>query len=191
MIELSSILSSELTILPQDESLILSNFENRAVKKNQILLEAGKRCTEMYFVKSGYLRVYSLSNGMETTLWIAGGGAFITSLSSFIFEMPNNWYIQTVTYCELEVISRQDHFDLLKECPKWMEFDIILLSKSFAMLEERMFHQLYTNSTERLQKLQSNNPDLFKHVPLQYIASSLGITPETLSRIRKKVNLIS
>ena len=188
MIELSSILTSELTIPPQDLSLILSNFGSKSVKRNSTLLEMGKRCSEMYFVKSGYLRVYSLADGLETTLWIAGSGTFITSLSSFIFEMPNNWYIQTVSDCELEVITRQDHFDLLKACPKWMEFDIILLSKSFAMLEERMFHHLHTNSTERLEKLQSSNPDLFKYVPLQHIASLLGITPETLSRIRNKMN---
>ena len=187
MKELSSVLSSELKISDEDLALILSNFDEMAAKKNEFLLEAGKRCTEMYFVKSGYLRVYSLSNGMETTLWIAGSGSFITSLSSFIFELPNNWYIQTVTDCELEVIPRENHFNLLKSCSKWMEFDIVLLSKSFAMLEERMFHHLYTNSTERVQKLQLSNPDLFKHVPLQQIASLLGITPETLSRIRKKL----
>jgi CRP-like cAMP-binding protein len=187
MIELPSILSSELSMSQVDVSMICDKFIHRSVKKNEVLLEAGKKCYEMYFVKSGFLRVYSLSRGMETTLWIAGSGAFITSLSSFIFEKPNNWYIQTVTDCEMEVIKRQDHFELLRTCPKWMEFDIILLSKSFAMLEERMFHHLYTTTTERVQKLQLSNPDLFKFIPLQHIASLLGMTPETLSRIRKKL----
>lgn len=187
MNDLASILTSKLNISNDDLSLILNNFESRKVLKNEFLLEPGKRCIEMYFVRSGYLRVYGLSNGMETTLWIAGEGAFITSLSSFIFEMPNNWYIQAVTDCELEVITRPKHFYLLENCPKWMEFDIILLSKSFAMLEERMYHHLYTNSTERVEKLQISNPDVFKYVPLYHIASLLGITPETLSRIRKKL----
>lgn len=187
MIELSDVLTSEITIQDEDLKMIIDNFNETTVKKNQLILEAGKKCTEMYFVKSGYLRVYSLCDGMETTLWIAGSGSFITSLSSFIFELPNNWYIQAVTDCEMEVINRENHFNLLNECSKWMEFDIILLSKSFAMLEERMFYHLYTNSTERVRNLQHRNPDLFKHVPLNQIASMLGVTPETLSRIRKKL----
>ena len=134
-IELEAIIANQIAVDSENLQIIGKRFHRRQVKKGQLLLEAGKRCTEMYFVGTGYLRVYSLVDGMETTLWIGPQGTFITALASFIFEEPNKWNISAVTNCTLSVITRKDHFELLQLCPKWMEFDIALLSRSFAMLE--------------------------------------------------------
>jgi len=185
-VELESIIANQISIAQESLEIIGKKFGSRHVKKGQLLLEAGKRCTEMYFIKTGYLRVYSVVNGIETTLWIGNQGSFITALASFIFEDPNKWNISAVTNCKLNVICRKDHFELLQLSPKWMEFDIILLSRSFAMLEDRVFAHLHATSKQRLETLMQHNPYIFRHVPLQYIASLIGVTPETLSRLRKK-----
>ncbi|WP_093668255.1 hypothetical protein [Tenacibaculum sp. MAR_2009_124] len=66
-----------------------------------------------------------------------------------------------------------------------MEFDNILLANSYAILEKKMFSQLHTTAKQRFHSLLKEKPNLFKNVPLQYIASMLGITPESLSRLRK------
>ncbi len=142
----------------------------------------------MAFIESGYLRMFDLIDGKEITFWIGSNGKFITSLSSFVFETPNFWNIQAVTDCTLHVIDRDTHSKLCKTQPKWLEFDNILLAHSFALLEQKMLSQLHTTSQQRFNTLFKEHPQLFNHVPLQYIASMLGITPETLSRLRQHSN---
>lgn len=183
-VQLEMTIADQITIGKEDLETISKYFHSRTVKKGQLILKSGQRCTEMFFIKTGYLRVYSLVDGIETTLWIGNQSSFMTIISSFIFENKNKWNIQAVTNCQLDVINRSDHFELLLKCSKWMEFDIVLLSRSFAMLEDRMFAHLHSTAKERLETLLRNNPKIFKHVPLQYIASLIGITPETLSRLR-------
>ncbi len=139
----------------------------------------------MAFVESGYMRIYDIVNGKEITLWIGSEGKFITSLSSFIFETSNILNIQAVTNCKLYVINRENHFKLSKIEPKWLEFDNVLLAHSFALLERKMFSQLHTTAKLRFHDLLCEEPKLFQNVPLQYIASMLGITLESLSRLRK------
>jgi CRP-like cAMP-binding protein len=164
---------------------ILSVFEPVEIIKGQFFLKSGKTCRQMAFIESGYMRIYDIVNGKEITLWIGSEGRFITSLSSFIFETNNIWNIQAVTNCKLYVINRENHFKLSKTEPKWLEFDNILLAHSFALLEGKMFSQLHTTAKQRFQSLLSEEPKLFQNVPLQYIASMLGITPESLSRLRR------
>ena len=173
----------------ETESLndIVSSFETIELKKGDFLLKAGTICRKMAFIASGYVRMYDIANGKEITFWIGNPGKFITSLSSFVFETANFWNIQAVTSCKLYVINRERHFELSKRYPQWLEFDNKLLANSFALLERSMFNQLHTTANERFKVLMQEEPELFQNVPLQYIASMLGITPESLSRLRKNL----
>ena len=182
---------SQVSISPQDLVKVTSNFEARSLGKNELLLESGQLCREMAFVSSGYLRIFNYADGKEITLWIGGNGSFLTSLSSFVFQTPNHWNIQAITDSEILVIQKEDFDRLLKEVPAWLEFDNILLSRAFALLEGRMFEQLHTTSKQRFEALLAENPAIFNHVPLQYIASMIGVTPETLSRLRKSMSQTS
>ena len=164
---------------------ILSVFEPLEITKGEFFLKSGRICRQMAFIESGYMRMYDIADGKEITLWIGSNGKFITSLSSFIFETSNHWNIQAITNCKLYVITRENHFRLNKTEPKWLEFDNILLANSFALLEKNMFSQLHTTAKQRFHSLLEEEPELFNKVPLQYIASMLGITPESLSRLRK------
>lgn len=172
-----------------DESLesILSMFEMVEVKKGEHFLQSGTVCRKMAFIETGYLRMYDVVDGKEITFWIGTSGKFITSLSSFVFETNNFWNIQAITDCKIHVISREKHFELLKKESKWLEFDNLLLAHSFALLEKSMFVQLHTTARERYETLMNEESELFKHVPLQYIASMIGIAPESLSRLRKNI----
>ena len=164
---------------------ILSAFEPVNLFKGDFFLKSGKICNQMAFIESGYIRMYDLVDGKEITFWIGSEGRFITSLSSFIFQTKNIWNIRAITDCKLYVIKREDHFKLNSSQPKWLEFDNKLLAYSFALLEKNMFSHLHTTAKQRFDMLINEDPQLFKHVPLQYIASMLGITPESLSRLRK------
>ncbi len=164
---------------------ILSVFEPVKISQGEFFLKSGRNCRQMAFIESGYMRMYDIVEGKEITFWIGSNGKFITSLSSFIFETNNIWNIQAITDCKLYVINRENHFKLSKNQPKWLEFDNKLLAHSFALLEKNMFSQLHTTAKQRFHNLLNEEPELFLNVPLQYIASMIGITPESLSRLRK------
>ncbi len=164
---------------------ILSVFDTIEIKKGEYFLNSGTICREMAFIASGYLRMFDIADGKEITFWIGSSGRFITSLSSFVFETPNFWNIQAVTDCTLYVINRKNHFILCESEPKWLEFDNLLLAHSFALLEKNMFAQLHTTAKERFESLMKEEPELFQNIPLQYIASMIGIAPESLSRLRR------
>jgi len=110
----------------------------------------------------------------EVTQWISTKGYFLTDLASFTFNTPARWNIQALTDCELYTIERQEYESLGDTIPEWHRLEKLFIAKCFIILEER-YHKLF--------QLQ---PDLFNQVPLQYLASMLGMTPETLSRLRKK-----
>ena len=187
MEKLKNCILSQVTVDKKAMDNILAVFEPLEIAKGEFFLKSGKICRQMAFIESGYIRMYDVVAGKEITLWIGSEGKFITSVSSFIFETHNNWNIQAITDCKVYIINRENHFKLSSTETKWLEFDNILLANSFALLEKSMFSQLHTTAKQRYDLLLSEEPELFKNVPLQYIASMLGITPESLSRIRKQL----
>ncbi|AUP78320.1 Crp/Fnr family transcriptional regulator [Flavivirga eckloniae] len=187
MEQLRKCISNQINIDKESLESIVSAFEIQTVKKGEFFLKSGRICRKMAFIESGYLRMYDIVDGKEITFWVGSDGKFITSLSSFVFESENFWNIQAVTDCTVFVISRQKHFELCKQHSKWLEFDNLLLAHSFSLLEKSMFSQLHTTAQQRFESLLKEEPALFKYVPLQHIASMLGITPESLSRLRKNL----
>ncbi|TNE55765.1 MAG: Crp/Fnr family transcriptional regulator [Bacteroidetes bacterium] len=185
MEQLKNCISNQVMIDDGSMEQILSMFETIEINKGDFFLKSGTTCREMAFIEAGFLRMYDVVDGKEITFWMGSSGRFITSLSSFVFQTSNFWNIQAITDCKLHVINREKHFKLCETEPKWLEFDNKLLAHSFALLEKSMFAQLHTTASERFQNLMKEEPELFQHVPLQYIASMLGITPESLSRLRK------
>lgn len=186
MDQLKTCISQHISIDTASLNEITNAFQIRELRKGDYVLKSGTRCTEMAFIASGFLRMYDVAEGKEITLWIGSSGKFITSVSSFVFETENYWNIQALTDCTLYVISRKRHFELCARQSKWLEFDNLLLARSFALLENRMFAHLHTTAKQRFEALLSEEPALFNHVPLHYIASVLGIAPESLSRLRNE-----
>lgn len=110
---------------------ILSHFGTKKLRKGDYLLDKGKVCREMAFIETGYLRMFDIVEGREVTLWIGSTGQFITSVSSFVFQTENLWYLQAITDCTMRTITRDEHFSLCKVQPKWLEFDNLLLAHAF------------------------------------------------------------
>lgn len=192
MESLKNCIASQVSIDETSLDEIVSSFETVELDKGDFFLKAGTICRKMAFIESGYLRMYDIANGKEVTIWIGSNGRFITSLSSFVFQTSNFWNIQAITPCKMQVISRDKHFLLTEKFSQWLHFDNQLLAHSFALLEKNMFQQLHTTANERFHALMRDEPELFQNVPLQYIASMIGIAPESLSRLRKNLkNTIS
>jgi CRP/FNR family transcriptional regulator, anaerobic regulatory protein len=173
--------------LSQEElSIIRSYFHLEKLQKNDFFTKSSKVCDRLSVVQSGILRIYTLSNGKEITQWISTPNYLITEIMGFFFDQPNRWNIQALTDTELLTITKSNYIKLCKEFPKWNEIEKGLIAKCFAMLEDRVFSHLSMTAEERYDLYFAQNKSLFNQVPLQYIASVLGMTAETFSRIRKR-----
>lgn len=161
-------------------------FNFTSLRKGDYLLKTGKYCDIFCFIQTGFLRVFTLSDGNEITQWISGKGYFGTDLSSFFFETPSRWSIQALTDTKVYTISKINYKKIKSIVPKWSELEKNFMIKCFTILEGRIFTHLSMSAEERYEYFFENNKELFNQVLLQYIASMLGMTPETFSRIRKK-----
>jgi CRP-like cAMP-binding protein len=187
MIELSQYIKSNVGILGQsDLDRLVSLFQRVKIKKGDYLLHSGRLCDKLCFVRSGLLRCFSFTKNKEITQWIFTKGYFATDLASLIFNTPARWSIQALTDTELYIISKENYTSLKSVIPKWTEVERLVLVKYFTNMEERIYCHLSMTAEERYNLFFDRNRELFNQAPLQYLASMLGMTPETLSRIRNK-----
>lgn len=187
MKEVNTLIKEYFGQLTDQELLIIhSYFQEESLQKNEFFTRSDQICDRLSIVKSGFLRVYALADGKEITQWISTGQSFITEVMGFFFNQPNRWTIQALSETELLTISKTNYIKLCKEFPGWSEIERQFIVKCFAMLEDRVFSHLSMSAEERYDLYFKHNRELFNQVPLQYIASVLGMTAETFSRIRKR-----
>lgn len=187
MNELEQYISSYFGIVRADDlSLIASHFKEEQLSKGDFYLKTGQACEKLSFIQSGYLRIYHQTLDKEVTQWISTQGYFVTDLASLVFDSPARWTIQALSDAKLFTINKLEYNNLGNILPEWHQLEKLFLAKCFTILEDRVFSHLSMDSEERYTRFFEQNKDLFNQVPLQYIASMLGMTPETFSRIRKK-----
>ena len=186
MTELQKYITSYFGITNQNMDKISCLFTESELKKGEFFTKSGQYCEKLSFVRSGFIRVFATADDKEVTQWISTKGHFITDLYSFNFKQRARWNIQALTDCELYTIDKDNYTLLNNLVPNWVEMEKQFIAGCFIQLEDRVFSHLSLSAEERYNKLFENNPDLFNQVPLQYIASMLGMSPETFSRIRKK-----
>jgi CRP-like cAMP-binding protein len=170
----------------EDSMVVAGLFKQETVRKNDYLLKANSDCDKFTFVESGLLRQFIQLQEKEVTQWIGTPGGFITDFSSFLFRTKASWNFQALTDCELYSISYEDYSVLNQFVPKWNEFEKVFISKCAIYMESRILSLISLSSEERYNLLFSQHRDLFNQVPLQYLASMIGMTAETFSRIRNK-----
>ena len=187
MTEFKELISFYFGELTDDEfSKMISYFQLEKIAKNEFFTEEGKYCNRFSFQKTGIFRVFKLDDGKEVTQWISTPDYFITEISSFFFGEPNRWSIQALSDSEILTISKENYNQLCKEFPKWNQIEKRFIAKCFAMLEDRVYSHLTMSAEERYTMYFEKNKSLFNQVPLQYLASVLGMSAETFSRIRKR-----
>jgi CRP-like cAMP-binding protein len=186
MTTLEQYISSYFRIGPDDLAVVASLFRTSTLQKGDHFLKAGHMCDKLSFVQSGLLRIYVSTPKNEVTQWISSPGYFVTDLSGLVFGTPARWSIQALTDAGLHTISREDYSRLGELVPAWHYLEKLFIANCFTILEDRIFNHLSMTAEERYHFFFERNRELFNLVPLQYIASMLGMTPETFSRIRKK-----
>ncbi|MGF1636401.1 MAG: Crp/Fnr family transcriptional regulator [Cyclobacteriaceae bacterium] len=174
-------------VLKQNElKTVCDKFIEENLPKGEFFLRQGQQAHKLSFIKSGLIRIYAQDDGKEITQWISSPGYFVTEISSFMFGGSSRWNMQALSEVDLFSINRNDYQQIVKEVPRWHELEKLFIVKCFAILENRIYNHLSKTAEERYHDFFAQNPALFNQVPLQYIASMLGMTPETFSRIRNK-----
>lgn len=186
MTELEKYIQTYFGVNPDDLTKISSFFKLVTLKKGEFFLKTGGYSDRLGFVQTGIMRESVFINDKDVTKWISTKGYFVVDLSSFVFHQTARWNIQALTDCDLYVINMQDYQKIPQVIPRWTELEKLFIAKCFTVLEDRIVQHLSMSSEERYNQLFNFNKELFNQVPLQYLASMLGMTPETLSRLRKK-----
>ncbi len=185
---LLKIIKHQVSISDNDIELCKDYFEPVIFPKNRIIEDEGKIPQYLYFVVSGYMRLFHYNdNGDEITSHINCPPGFITSYFNFINQTKANENVECVTECELLRITK-DNLDLItSKSEAFKDFSIWVFQQSIAYNENRSKELATLTAEQRYQKLIDNYPDIIHNVPLQYIASFLGMNAKSLSRIRKQM----
>lgn len=166
--------------------LIVDNFYDLKLAKGTNLQKAERIPEYLYFISSGFARVYAIdSEGNEITSQIKGPSQFITSFLCFIKQRSSFDNLECITECRMLRINHKNLKALIENNQLLRDFSLILFESAIAFSNERANDLATLNATERYLKLLNTQPELIQNIPLQHIASYLGIKPESLSRIRK------
>lgn len=172
--------------------LLKSEFNNsvqlKSLKKNDFLVLEGDVCKYYYFLREGILRSYYLKNGYEITTSFTFPNNVATIYRSIILNIPSNEFLQAITECTVYQMNVCDFVQLKNQHPIMHEMENIFTTAYTLLLEERLFSVQFQTASERYKHLLEHYPQYIQFIPLKYIASYLGITLETLSRVRAKIN---
>ena len=156
----------------------------KIISKGEFLIREGDVEDSLYFVESGALRVFYLTEFEEMTIRFGYKGSIITSLSSFIKGTPSEFYIDAIRKTTLKALPKEKLMNIVNESNESLRQYTVLLESLITQQIEREIDLLITSPHERLNRVLQRSPNLFQEIPLKYIASYLRMTPETLSRIR-------
>jgi CRP-like cAMP-binding protein len=156
------------------------------LRKGAFLCLEGKMCSHIYFLETGALRGFYNLDGKEITHWFAFENNFVTSFLSFITRKPGMENIQLMEDCILWAISYDDLQELYRKHADMERLGRIMHERYYVMLEERFVSNHFKEARQRYENMEAQSPQILQRVPLGYVASYLGMTQETLSRIRSK-----
>ncbi|UZR92256.1 Crp/Fnr family transcriptional regulator [Chondrinema litorale] len=171
-----------------DIELIKQVFEPVLLPKNRIIEEEGKIPKYLYFIVSGYLRLFHFDEkGDEITTHINCPPGFFTSYFHFINQTRSHENVECITECELLRVIKVDLDNLIAESLAMKNYSITVFQEAILYNETRSNELATLTAEQRYKKLIQNYPEILHNVPVQYIASFLGMKPESLSRIRRKM----
>lgn len=167
---------------------ICSFFKLIKTNRNEILLNFDQVSKHYYFINKGCIRLFTTSkHGGESTRFFAFEGSFATALPSFIDQLPAEEYLQTIEKSELLCISRADFYHLVNEVPEFTKIYTEILELGFIMAQKRIYGFQGFDALEKVKWVIKYQPKLLLSVSNKMMASYLGISPSTLSRIKSKL----
>jgi CRP/FNR family transcriptional regulator, anaerobic regulatory protein len=184
--DLKAFLSNYATLSTSELEEIGTRFKTKSVKKNSYLLKQGDTCKDLVFVQKGCLRLYYMKDDIEVSVWFAFPQSSAIEIYSFISENPSDYFLQAIEDTEVLYLPKASLNKLYQDQPKMQEMmrnfweDVILnLINRFTALQKDSAEKRYLDLL--------NKPSYMETIPQKYLASFIGVTPTSLSRIRKQV----
>ncbi|MEL5993585.1 Crp/Fnr family transcriptional regulator [Hymenobacter segetis] len=161
-------------------------FVPKTIAKHDFLLRAGKVSDDYLFLDSGFMRAFAYdTDGNDVTTGFYASGQIVFEVASFFNRTPSQEYIQALTDCQGWSITHQQLNALFHARPEFREFGRSVLVRGYAALKSRMLALITEPAAARYESLLHASPEILQHAPLKTVASYLGITDTSLSRIRK------
>lgn len=160
----------------------------KRLERGEWLLTVGQRCHHAFFILRGVVRQYSIDKrGREHTLFFAAEGQFLANIEAVCLNMPSSYFIQALEDLEVIMLSETDLRKLSEETKHFGELRLRLLHEHILHQQKRITQLQADTAEERYLTFVEDYPEMMLRVPQHHIASYLGITPESLSRIRKSL----
>ncbi|MGE0568482.1 MAG: Crp/Fnr family transcriptional regulator [Bacteroidia bacterium] len=179
-------LNTIIEVKPELKSKLSDLVQLLDLKKGDLCIDINKPCDQLFFINEGLLRGYHFEDGKEITNWFALENEFATCFYSFITKQKSVEAIEAVENCHLSYITYNDLQSVYKEFPETERLGRIITENYYIKLEERLQNLKLKSAKERYWQLQKSNPNLLLRASLGQIAGYLGITQETVSRIRSE-----
>lgn len=179
-------LTEKIALSEEAQAKLPQFFEHKTLAKKEFLLQEGDYCKQLTFISKGLLKSYTLDDkGQEHISLLAWEGWWVSDFKSFICDEPAILYIDAVEASEVLLITHENYERMLLEIPAMERYFRILYQNSLVTKDRRLISSNSYSAEEKYRHLLKLYPFIGKRVPQHLIASFLGITPETLSRIKK------
>ncbi|WP_336517762.1 Crp/Fnr family transcriptional regulator [Pollutibacter soli] len=170
-----------------DIETITNAFSFTKITKGNFFAEEGKTSKYLAFITKGFFQYYYLKDGKELTTYVTGENTFLASVASFYRQQPCKEYVRALIDSELWQIHYTDLAKLKVENEAFKSFYINAVEQVMVGIDESRSNLLIMTAEERYERLLKEEPGLLQQIPLQYLASILGVTPRHLSRIRNNI----
>lgn len=186
--EIVKLISRYLKLTNEEESVFTECIPIISFKKGSILLREGQVSRDSYFVIEGCVRKYYIIDGEERTTEFYVEDESVASLQSYKNKTPANHYFECVEDCRLAVLNNEKEQELFKCVPKYETLCRMSMEDDFGEQQEALAKFITSSPEARYKNLLETRPDLIQRVPQYHLASYLGVKPESLSRIRKRIS---
>lgn len=172
---------------PENEKALLNAIEQKNYPAKTILQNQGQISNKIYFIEKGIARTFYYKDGKDITYWIASENNFVGSMTSYFMQVPSNKLVETIDDCILCEFEFKKLETLFKTNHDLADAGRLFAIYGMSLLEQRFDNLHFNSAKERYDILMNKQPDIIQRVPLGMIASYLGVTQETLSRIRNNI----